>query len=263
MSFAAALDDDQGEAILRGRGGPLTTIARTEPGRFNFFGFDTSLNRWGRVAFTAELDAEFGFDEGLFCGRGGGGIRTHYLASSSRFQRRRQRPIAEQRGQVAFFERLDDGTTGVFRSRRERFITIAGEDLSPDDPSVNDRGLVAFTAAFVRSDEFVQAIMTGRGGAVTTVADTTGDYGSVDNPSLDDGGEVAFVADLDFVTRGVFTGPDPVDDRVIATGEQLDGSTVAGLQFCREGSNDSGQLTLAAQLDDGARTAIFRATPAQ
>ena len=66
VSFAARLDGGKKpdtEAILRGDGKKLTTIATTAD-RFNFFGFDTSISNSGEVAFRAELDEEFGFDEG-------------------------------------------------------------------------------------------------------------------------------------------------------------------------------------------------------
>lgn len=147
-------------------------IARRDPGIFNFFGFDTSINNRGQVAFAAELD---NFDEGLFSGSGGG-IRTYYLASTSPFGGSDSRPSLNDLGQVAFFEFLVDDGTGVFRSSGQGFVTIAGEALSPDSPSLNIRGTVAFTASFAEGDEFVQAIMSGNGGPLTTVADTTGPF---------------------------------------------------------------------------------------
>lgn len=63
----------------------------------------------------------------------------------------------------------------------------------------------------------------------------------------------------------IFVGPDPVADRVIATGDTLDGATVQNLTFCEEGLSDSGQLGFVAQLEDptspnGFRMAVFRAT---
>ena len=70
VSFAARLDGRKkpdSESILRGSGKKLTTIATTAD-EFNFFGFDTSSNNSGVVAFKAELDEEFNFDEGLFSG---------------------------------------------------------------------------------------------------------------------------------------------------------------------------------------------------
>ena len=85
-------------------------------------------------------------------------------------------------------------------------------------------------------------------------------------PAINSAADVAFDARLDdFVTQGIFTGGDPVVDRVIATGDTLDGRTVQGLTFCEEGLNDSGQLGFIAMLEDadspsGFRMAVFRAT---
>src|ERR687897_1953865 len=80
VSFAANLTPDFEQAILRGDGAGLTTIATTT-GQFRFFGFDTSVNNDGEVAFKAERDAEFGSDEGLFSGTGDA-VTTHYLNSA-------------------------------------------------------------------------------------------------------------------------------------------------------------------------------------
>ena len=70
------------------------------------------------------------------------------------------------------------------------------------------------------------------------------------------------------MARGIFVGPDPMNDRVIATGDTLDGSTVQNLIFCEEGLSDSGELAFVAQLadnpdtpEDDFRMAVFRATP--
>src|SRR5829696_6315202 len=86
-------------------------------------------------------------------------------------------------------------------------------------------------------------------------------------PSLNNEGDVAFLATLDdFSTTGIFVGPDPINDRVISTGDTLDGSTVQNITFCEEGLSDSGELAFVAQFEDpntpeGFRTAVFRATP--
>src|SRR5215216_6385564 len=77
VSFAANLAPGLEEAILRGDGKKLTTIATTTK-QFNFFGFDTSIDNSGEVAFKGELDT---FEEGLFSGSGGR-ITTHYLNST-------------------------------------------------------------------------------------------------------------------------------------------------------------------------------------
>jgi hypothetical protein len=162
---------------------------------------------------------------------------------------------------------------GIFVGREGTFQTIAAPD--PDvfvqKPVLNDSGTAAFYRSFVdeASQEFVEEIVTGSsGGPLTTVANTRGEFGSFGfrPPSLNNEGDVAFHATLDdFSTSGIFVGPDPVGDRVIATGDTLDGATVQNLTFCEEGLSDSGQLAFTATFEDPdtfeTRVAVFRATP--
>jgi hypothetical protein len=155
VSFAATLDaqdkqtGDNIEAILRGDGKKLTTIATTAD-RFNFFGFDTSINDSGEVAFAAELDEEFGFDEGLFSGSGGkkSGVTTHYLTSTSDFDGSDSRPSINDSGDIAVVESIAFAR-GIFVGQEGDFTPIVAPD--PSDPSIgygapilNDSGTVAF-----------------------------------------------------------------------------------------------------------------------
>lgn len=269
VSFAARQAKGD-EVIMRGDGKKLTVIASTKKD-FNFFGFDTSVNNSGVVAFKAELDEDLGFDEGLFSGDGGR-VTTHYLASTSQFDGDDSRPSINNLGQIAFRESIDF-QSGIFVTDAGGFRTIAAPDpdRSVGEPVLNDAGTAAFQMSFTDPDsgEFVTAIVTGDGGPLTTVADTRGPYGDFGfrPPSLNNAGDVAFQATLDdFTTSGIFTGPDPVEDKVIVTGETLDGATVLNLTFCEEGLSDSGQLAFVATLEDatapdGFRTAVFRAVP--
>jgi hypothetical protein len=279
VSFAANLRPDFDQAILRGNGKKLITIATTAR-QFNFFGFDTSVNNSGEVAFKAELDPEFNFDEGLFSGSGGR-ITTHYLNSTDasldgqvvRFGGNDSRPSINNLGEIAFDETIQPSfDSGIFVGREGRFRTIAAPDpnRSVQEPVLNDGGTAAFeTSFFDETGQFVTAIVTGSGGPFTTVVDTTGPFGffGFRPPSLNNSGEVAFVAiPDDFQTTGIFVGPDPKRDLVIATGDKLDGAIIRSLSFCEEGLNDSGQLAFVADLADdrapnGFRAAVFRATP--
>ena len=274
VSFAARIDGGNKpdtEAILRGDGKKLTRIASTRD-EFNFFGFDTSISNSGEVAFRAELDEEFGFDEGLFSGTGRR-ITTHYLASTSQFDGTDSRPSINNLGAIAFVESVDFDQ-GVFAGREGVFTTIAAPDpnVGVQPPVLNDSGTAAFVRSFFdeTTQEFVEEIVTGSGGPLTTVVDTRGPFAffGFRPPALNNSGDVAFHASLDgSSTSGIFVGPDPEADRVIATGDTLDGMTVRNLTFCEEGLNDSGQLTFVAELEDpaapeGFRMAVYRATPA-
>ena len=279
VSFAAILDGGKKsstQSILRGDGRKLTTIATTAD-RFNFFGFDTSINNSGEVAFTAELDEEFGSDEGLFSGTGGKrGVTTHYLASTSEFDGSDSRPSINDSGNIAFVESVDFAR-GIFVGREGEFTTVVESD--PSDPSVgfeapilNDAGTVAFekTSFDETAQQSVEEIVKiDADGTSTVVADTRGEFASFGfrPPSLNNG-DVAFLADLDSGGSGIFVGPDPINDRVIFTGDALDGSTVQNITFCEEGLSDTGELAFVAQLadnpdtpEDDSRTAVFRATP--
>jgi hypothetical protein len=275
VSFAARVDGGNKpdtEAILLGSGGKKLTTIATTAGRFGFFGFDTSVNNLGEVAFRAELDEEFGFDEGLFSGTGGKkGVTTHFLTSTSDFDGSDARPSINNAGEIAFRESVDFDS-GIFVGREGDFAVIAAPD--PDvfvrEPVLNDAGTGAFQRSLTDgvTGEFVEEIVTSNGNSLTTVADTRGEFASFGfrPPSLNNQGDVAFLATLDDGTSGIFVGPNPVADRVISTGDTLDGSTVQNLTFCEEGLSDSGELAFVATLEDtstpeGFRMAVFRATP--
>jgi hypothetical protein len=273
VSFAARLDGgkkDDTEAILRGDGKKLTTIASTAD-EFNFFGFDTSINNSGEVAFTAELDEEFNFDEGLFSGQGKG-ITTHYLTSTSDFDGSDSRPSINNLGDIAFRESVNF-ESGIFVGREGDFAQIVAPDpdVSVQEPVLNDAGTAAFQRSFTdeATQEFVEQIVKiDPDGALTVIADTRDEFAffGFRPPSINNDGEVAFHATLDDGTSGIFVGSDPITDRVIATGDTLDGLTVQNLTFCEEGLSDSGELAFVATLEDpdaseGFRMAVFRATP--
>ena len=121
VSFAANLAPAFDQAVLRGSGTELTTIATTTE-EFNFFGFDTSVNNSGEVAFKAELD---NFDEGLFSGSGGE-VTTHYLNSTDvfldgqqvRFGGNDSRPSINNLGDIAFDETIQpEFDSGHFRGQ--------------------------------------------------------------------------------------------------------------------------------------------------
>ena len=267
-------DFTETQSVMRGGGMKQTTIATTAD-EFNRFGFEPTVNNEGVVAFKAELDT---FDQGLFSGQGGNraNITTHYLASTSQFSEfgSLSRPSINNLGDIAFEESVDSGGSGVFVTEGSSFTTIAEPDpnVNVGRPNLNDSGTVAFHRFF--NDRAGEELVSGNGGPLTVIADTSGPFQSFGftfvgftPPALNNNGDVAFFAELDSGGSGVFVGPDPVADRVVGTGDTLDGSAVTNLRFCDEGLNDSGQLVFQATFDDpsvpdGVRVAIYRATPA-
>src|SRR5215216_246960 len=246
------------QSVMRGSGKKPTTIATTAE-EFNQFGFEPTVNNSGVVAFKAQLDS---FDQGLFSGQDGkrSTLTTYYLSSTSQFSEfgNLSRPSINNNGAIAFEAPLDGASTsGIFVTEGGGFKTIAAPDpnVNVGRPNLNDSGTVAFHRFF--NDRAGEELVTGNGGPLTVAADTSGPFQSFG---------FTFVG-FDSGGSGIFVGPDPITDRVIGTGDTLDGSPVTNLRFCDGGLNDSGQLAFQATFNDpsvpeGVRVAVYRATPA-
>ena len=81
-------------------------------------------------------------------------------------------------------------------------------------------------------------------------------------PALNTKGQIAFLGTTQSGLVGIFTGADPEEDRVIAVGDDLDGSTVSDLSALsfRTALNNKGQIAFIAALKNG-RTGVYRADP--
>jgi hypothetical protein len=273
------------QGVFFGRGGPLTTVAHTinPPGGdlvSEFLVADQSINTLGRVAFVPELDVTF--DHGLFLGSRNGVFDQRFLADHPTpdgfdFNTLSSRVSLNERGQVAFESGLNDRPVGgIFLSDPDgTFRTIVDNTggLAVGDPSLNIFGRVAFTGSrFDESSNQIFSINTSRGGAVTTVAESSpGGYASFREPSLNDLGKVVFTADVQpdpdvFITfQGVFTGPDPVADKVLQAGDLYEGVTVTSVVTCAEALNNLGQIVMTVFSENPetfeVRTFVVKATP--
>ena len=130
--------------------------------------------------------------------------------------------------------------------------------------SLNDDGTAAFLlpggadpARIVTTDGTVP-------GAVATIATTAGPFASFSAPALNDRGDIVFVATLDESAGGglaLYTGPDPLRDRVLGTGDPLFGSTVTDVRIIPVSAlNDTGQIAFRYELANG-QSGIALATP--
>jgi hypothetical protein len=60
-----------------------------------------------------------------------------------------------------------------------------------------------------------------------------------------------FIAPSNHGPLGLFTGPNPVTDKLIMEGDPLESSTIKSLYFCRNGLNNNGQVAFIATLNNG------------
>ena len=275
------------QGVFLGSGGPLTTIAHTinhPGGNFiaEFLVADQSVNTSGQVALVPELEKNF--DHGLFVGSEDGTFDERFLADHPtpdgfNFNNLSSRVSLNELGQVAFESGLNDTNIGgIFLSNPDgTFRTIidnTGPFGSVDDPSLNIFGRVAFTAdRFDENFNQIFSINTSRGEGFTTVAESSpGGYAFFSEPSLNDLGRVVFTADVAhpdpevfITTQGVFTGPDPVADKVLQVGDSYEGVPVTSITTCSEALNNRGQIVMTVFSEDPdtfeQRIFIVKATP--
>lgn len=275
VAFEASLRNVPGgaEGIFRGSGGPVETIAATRAaGDFDFVNAGPSLNAGGTVAFIGERIVGRDFIDGVYAGTGG--PVSALFDETDPFEDFIGNPSLNDLGQVAFLGVLDSGLGGLFLGDGDLFTIAASEEgaftsvFGFSDPSLNERGEVAFRAGTNVDDPDDDSGSTGvgiflfQGGVLTPIVQGTFDVlFDLGTPSLNNLGQVAFLAEPAFGMQALFAGPDFARDRVIGTGDVLFGQTVSAVTFSREGLNDSGQLAFTAFFDDGS-SGVFLATPA-
>lgn len=125
---------------------------------------------------------------------------------------------------------------------------------------LNDQGAVIFAAAF-NSGPSLGAVLIWQDGVFTTVIDDQSPFvpSLAVEMAINNHNNYVIRADLSSGERGLYTGSDPIADKVIQTGDPLDGSFVDRIIF-GNAFNDAGQIAFAAYLADG-RFGIFRADP--
>jgi hypothetical protein len=158
------------------------------------------------------------------------------------------------------FTRTSDGTITSIATTNSRNFDFSV--FSP--PIINDSGVVAFGKGAGLGSQpnnlSNDTIFTSNGTSLTTIADTSGLFQALGDPAINNSGTVAFLGQLGTGVTGIFTGADPIADKVIAVGDTLFDSRVASLNFFNKGLNNSGQLAFLARLENGI-SAIFRADP--
>ncbi len=257
-----AVTDVGGEGVFVGNVAQLTTIVDSG-GIYDSFG-GVSINNFGLVVTSAGLRDAANSNTRIIVGSGGATTEL-YAAETSPFRAFFVSQINDS-GMVVFQAVLDgESRLGVFAGDGGPVTAIADPSSGPlsntsqTAPKINAAGAVAFAGTL---DTGPEGIFLGDGNSLTTTVDDSGPFspgfGSI---LVSESGEVAFRAFLDSGGSGLFAGPDPILDRIIGTGDILDGSTAASrLTLGGFGPSGSGSFVFSAVLADG-RTGIYRADP--
>jgi hypothetical protein len=75
-----------------------------------------------------------------------------------------------------------------------------------------------------------------------------GIYQNIGNVEINNADQIAFYAERLTGAQGIYTGPDPVANRVIQGGDAIFGTTLSTVTFFGGGLNDSGQVAFFARL---------------
>jgi hypothetical protein len=137
-------------------------------------------------------------------------------------------------------------------------ISSDAGDTFYDYVAINDNDRIAYvqTTLATETQEKSRAVRTTTiTGETTLVADSGGAYDTFGvhffseySLAINNNGSVAFYASLDDGYHGIFTGPDPVADKVIAVGDPLFGGIVNELSLDNEGINDDGTIAFGYQI---------------
>jgi hypothetical protein len=255
VAFGAE-SDERIQGIFTSSGGVITPIiSANEPFSSELNGLD--LNESGTIVFYR--DSGFYFSSGIPAG-----IYTSLNGTLS--------PLLTVFEFGPFFgippyPTINDSGTVAFQAVDSIYTTNGGTAISVIDPtsfisldsfvSINNSGTVVFAGDFTTEAGNVYTarggVFTARDGSLTTIAttDTFLDFYSV---AINDRGTVVFSAEIGGGIGGgigLFTGSDPITDKVIAVGDEFFGSTISYLSFYREGLNNSDQIAFYAQLANG------------
>lgn len=219
--------------------------------------FAASINDDGLVAFGAKPN---GGNYRIYVGDGDSSseINEHYGSV----------PSINNEGTVAY----RNDTSYIIEIQKGTQLYSLPDIIAAHLPDINDLGQTAFFGAA----DGKQYVVVWDGISTPTYIDGvlysvlsggfTYDGGSPDC-AINNQGLVAFGASLpleegsDFERNvGIFTGADPVSDKVIQTGDLLDDEAVKNVLFSRNGLNNLGQIAFWAELSNGTK-GVWVATP--
>jgi hypothetical protein len=246
-----------GQGVFLLRDGRLQTIVDTR-GQFDSIGpLGPTMNEAGTVAFRADRTPGV---SGIFAGDAAA-VAT-VADTEGPWSRFHGLPVINRGGAVVFrADRKGGGVQGIYAGRGGSICTVAETGDTFETlalfPSFNDHGTVAFAATLRAGGAGIFTVDEGR---ITRIVDTDSAFEACRGALITSTGAVVHIATPRGGSLGLFAGPDPEADRILALGDPLLGSTVAEFASNPVSVNAAGQVAVRARLTDG-RQLILRFDP--
>ncbi len=255
VSYYAELANG-GPGLVLHRDGEIGVVADASHGFHAIGPAGPTMNEAGAVGFRTERP---GGATGVHLYQPDGTVTT-VAESGERWAGFHGLPVVTEDGAVVFRADLRDGRSGIYSFMRDGIETVVEtgdrfESLGRF-PAVDARGMV-FVAATQASGQDVVVTVDGD---TVTVVDEQGAFASFRGalPLGADG--VARLATPLGGFLGLFSGPDPVRDRIVEIGEPLLGSVVTDLAANPVSTSAAGHLAVRVAVADG-REAVLRFDP--
>ncbi len=222
-------------AIFASSGGLITRIVDGSGFSIGGTSFTGSVDDFWDLGDNG--DVIFGFDhDPFFIGRSGiyernvsgGGVSRRIEAAETDFTF--ENPVVNNQGKIALLMSFRDGP--VNQTTREQILSDFGTFMDTNDEfdltetgtmvvstmDMNNANTVAFLSEL---DNGFMGIFTSKNGeSPIMVVDTSGPFDELSAPSINISGTTAFLATFDVGNgKGIFRGPNPITDKIIAVGD--------------------------------------------
>lgn len=182
----------------------------------------------------------------------GGRVRTERLArTGDRFVAFQGLPVVRAGGRVVFRADLTDGRQGIYDACEGEIRTVVetGERFAELGrfPCAGTDGAVFFVAGLSGGGSGAFVV---REGVLTELVMAAQGFSSFRGVLEAGRGEYLIIATPDGGSLGVFAGPDPTRDRVLAIGSEFMGSTIADFALNPASVNARGTLAIRLKLAD-------------
>jgi hypothetical protein len=238
--------------------GQLKALALTGNGLTQIGPLGPTMNQKGKIAFRAS-DVQ---KSGIFTVSRTEDVNC-IADTQAQFSAFQGLPLINDLDQVVFRADLKNADQGIFMAEKGQLRAVAetGPDFSHLGlfPCLNANGNVVFSATKQSGESGIFQVATQAKSQVKMLVDNTNGFESFRGALLSDQEQLIFFATTQQGNLGIFTGPDPQQDKLLAIRDPYLDSQIAEFALNSVSINAQGQLALRLKLANG-KELIVRAS---